>query len=124
MQYLKPISRLRQISLALFLLVLALGLSAGAKAQITQVTQKLTSLFVNNPRSQFYPFSYSAGGSSLWGPGVPGTQTIDFNLPLVSPTWSQNLGYFFNPCYLIDCTFGAGFQANISANTSIPYLQA
>lgn len=78
----------------------------------------LTENQVNNPRYQFYEFTYDIKGSSLWGPNVPGSQSLDLDLPITPPLWSQTLGAFYNPCWIIDCTFGAGIQAGISATAT------
>ncbi|MBC7527397.1 MAG: hypothetical protein H7308_07580 [Chthonomonadaceae bacterium] len=108
---------LQKVSRALSLPLFALLTMTGAQAQFSTILQEIGDVDINNPRFQYYPFTYGSKGSSLWGPGVPGTQSIDFSLPLASPTWTEKLGYFFNPCFIADCTFGAGFEAGVSANT-------
>lgn len=123
MQYRKHNIRLRQISRIFCLLVLAICSAMGAQAQITAIARGVQESYINNPRYQYYPFAYDSRGSSIWGPGVPGSQQVDFSIPLISPTWNEHIGSFFDPCFGIfgGCEFGAGLNAGLSANTSASF---
>lgn len=120
MQHWKLTVRLRHISRILCLLLFALPTITGAQAQLTKMLQGLEDSYIGNPRFQFYEFSYDSRGSSIWGPGVPGSQQVDFSLPLVSLPWNEHLGAFFDPCFGVfgGCEFGAGLNAGLTASNS------
>ncbi len=102
--------------LSRLLVLVGLGATAVANAQLTSVTYKFEATLLNDPHVVYYPFAYDVKGSSLWGPGVPGTQTLDLTLPLSSPGWTQDLGAFYS--FPVIGSFGAGIEAAVVANTS------
>ena len=123
MRHQKRTGCLRQISPLLSLLLFTLLSTNGAQAQITAIAHGVSAEAVNDPRFQYYPFTYEVRGSSIWGPGVPGSQQVDFTLPLVSQPWNEHLGAFFDPCFGVfgGCEFGAGLEAGLSASTSADF---
>jgi hypothetical protein len=96
-----------------------------AGAQIGNFHPVLTQIapsVLSAPNVQYYQFEFDASHVNIYGVPLL-SQDVDWNLPFSPFTWGANIGAFFNPCVFIDCTFGAGLRAGVTAEPSA-YLHA
>jgi hypothetical protein len=110
-------------ALALSAALLLLHTLAGAQTVTFHPTlTKIDPGVFQNLNVQFYQFENDATGVNIYGVQAL-SNDVNWNLPFSPFSWGANIGAFFNPCVFIDCTFGAGLRADVSAQPSA-YLHA